>query len=74
MRGFLLITNIDKIDIHIIGINKYFIYFGIYLIYLIYPYFVFYFGQKYFNILKDVLCIKKLALDLPIMLNKSVMT
>lgn len=44
----------------------------IYHIYLLYPYFELFFGQKYLTILRFVLCIKKLVIDLLMILNKSV--
>lgn len=42
MRQFLLIANIDKINLCIIDIKKYPIYLKIYFIYFVYPYFVLY--------------------------------
>lgn len=50
MRYFLLINNIDKIDLYMIDIKKH-----------IYLYLILYFG--YFNILKSVLYIEKLAIS-----------
>lgn len=44
------------------------------LIYLVNLYFIPYLGQKYFNIPKSVLYIRKLAVGLLIIANKSVMT
>lgn len=55
---FLLIVNIEKIDLHIIDIKKHFIYLGLYFIYFIYLYFIVYLSYKYFNILKSVLLLQ----------------
>lgn len=74
IRCFLLIIKIDIMNISVIDIKKYFLYFRDYFIYLVYPYFILHFSQKNFNILKDVLYIKKLAVSLLIILNKSVIT
>lgn len=74
IKYFLLIANINKIDLCVIGIKNHFICLGIYLIYLIHYYLVFSFGQKHFNIPKRILYMKKLTLDLLIILNKIVMT
>lgn len=72
IRYFLSIININKIDIYVVSIKKHFIYLKIYFIYLIYPYFIFIFSQKYFNILRNILYIKKLTVNLLITINKSV--
>lgn len=74
MRYSLPIANIDKIDLCIIGIKEYFICFEIHFTYLVHPHFVFYLGQKYFNKLKNVLCIEKPVIDQQIIPNKSKMT
>lgn len=72
IRCSLSIAIIDKINIYVSNIKMYFIYFEVYLRYLVYPHFVFYFSQKYFNITKNVLYIKKLAICLLIIPNKSI--
>lgn len=61
MRYFLLIINIDKIDVYILGIMIHFIYSKVFLTYIIYFHLTFHSGQKYFNILKNVFYIKNLA-------------
>lgn len=57
-----------------ICIKEHLICLRVYLIYLVYPHFVFYLGQKYFNISKGVLCAKNLAVGLVITFNKSEIT
>ncbi len=59
MRCFLLISNIDKIDLYMAGIKEH-----------IYLYLFLYFG--YFNALKSVLYIDKSAISQQIIFNKSV--
>lgn len=59
MRYFLLTGNINKIDLYIVGIK-------IYLYYLI-----FHISQKYFNILKNALYIKKLIISQIIIFNRN---
>lgn len=53
-------NNINKMNLYMVGINKYITYLKKHLIYIIYFYFIFYLG--YFNILKNVLLIKSLAI------------
>ena len=54
--------------------EKHLICFKIYLLYLIYPYFIFHPNQKYFNILKNILHLKKLTISLSIIFHKSIIT
>lgn len=74
IKYFLPIVNINKIDIYVIGIKKHFICPKVYFIYLIQSHFIPHLGQRYFNILKIILYIKKWAISLLIILNRSVMT
>lgn len=74
MRCFLLIANINEINLHVVSIREHFISFGVYLIYLVHLHLVLHFSQKYFNILKGVLYVKKWAIGLLIILSRSVMT
>ena len=74
IKYFLLIVNIKKIDLCVISIEKYFLRPKVHFKYLVYLYLVLYLGQKHFNILKGVLYAKKLAIDLLIITNWSIMT
>lgn len=74
IRWFLAITNINKINLCVIGIEKHFIRSEIYLINLIYLHFIFNLSKRHFNIPGNVFYIKKLAISLFITLNKSMMT
>lgn len=58
MRYFLLIININKINLYIVDIKIYIIYLKMHFIY---SYLISYFDN--FNILKKVLFIKKLIID-----------
>lgn len=60
IKYFLLISNINKIDLYVAGIKIYFYYFA------------FHISQKHFNILKSILCIKNLIINQIIIFNKSV--
>lgn len=62
MRCFLPTANIDKIGLYATSIKVYFYYF------------VFYIGQEYFNILKYIPHIEKLAVSQVIIVSKIVMT
>lgn len=57
-----------------VDIEIYPIYPKIYSTYFIYIYFIFYFSQKYFNILKNGIKIEKLAISWLIISNKSMIT
>lgn len=70
MRCFLSITNIDKMDIYMLGKYEHLIWLKIYLISLIQLYFFFYFPISYLNIYKNIFDIKKLAVSLLITPNK----
>lgn len=74
MSYFLPIINIDKIDLCVVSIKEYFIYPGVHLSYFVYLYFIFHLGQRYFNRPRGILNVKRLAIDLPIILYKSMMT
>lgn len=74
IRYFSLIANINKIYLCVVDIEMHLIHPKIYLIYFIYLYLISYLGQRYFNILKSVLYIEKLAINLLIIVNKSVIT
>ena len=74
MKYFSLIANIDKMDLCKVGIQVYYTRPKIYFTHLIHPYFVFYLSQGYSNILKNVLYVKKLAVDQLITSNRSVIT
>ena len=69
---FLPIANIDKINLCVVGIEEHLIHPRIYLSYFIHLYFIVYLGQKHFNISKSVLYIKKLAVGLLIIPNRSI--
>lgn len=60
MRCFLSTVTINRINLCVNIIDMQFFY-----------YLVFYIGQKYFNILKNVLCIEKSVVNQLIKLNKS---
>lgn len=58
IKYFLLITNINEINLYVIGIKMYLIYPKVNLTYLIYLYLIFYLGQKYSNSLKNIIYIE----------------
>lgn len=58
-----MIINIDKINLYMTNIKVHFICLKVYFIYFIYPHLIFYLNQKYFNTLKSILYIKKLAIS-----------
>lgn len=74
MRYFLPINNIYKIDLFIVNIKKYCIRLKVYLIYLKHFYFALYLKQNYFNISRNILYIKKLTINLLIIVNRSIIT
>lgn len=70
IKYFLLIVNINGIDLYIVNIKVYFIYAKIYLKYFIHFYLVFYLSQKHFNASKNVFYIEKLSVGQLITFNK----
>lgn len=74
IKCFPSIVNINEIDLYIVDIKLYFIYSKIYSKYLIHSYLISYLNQKYINILKNVFCIKKLAVGQLITLNRRIIT
>ena len=62
IRYFLLINNIDKINLCVTGMEIYSHYLTLYI------------GQEHFNVLKSVFCIENSAVDQVMKLNKSMMS
>lgn len=74
MRCFSPIANIDKIDLYVVDIKIYLIRPKMHLIHLVHLYLIFSLSQRQFNVPKSVLYMRKLAVSLLIIVNKSVMT
>lgn len=74
IRCFSLIANIDEMDLCVVDIKMHLICLKMHLIYLIYLHTVPYLSDGHFNIPKSILYMGKLAVDLLIIANKSMMT